>query len=181
MGSILKVIEHQHRKSMKNHWYESYWMVDFHGVISIPNYEIQEMHIDFPDGAEEALRLLSNRIDIRLILYTSSYPDQVKKYLKLLEDLDITFDYINENPEIRSYEDFGYYDTKPYFDVFLDDKAGFDPEEWPDILKFLQTCDIPDKEWINSRRRRMSSAELSTERREQATQKVLTNVSEQLS
>ena len=176
MGSIMKIVERQYRKCMKNHWYESYWMVDFHGVISNPNYEIGKLHLDFPEGARQSLQILTRRKDIRLILYTSSYPDQVMKYLEMLDKHDIRFDYINENPEIRSYEDFGYYETKPYFDVYLDDKAGFDISEWPEILKFLKTCDIPDEDWINDKRRRMSPAEMSSQRR-----KVMSNVSEQLS
>jgi len=35
--------------------------------------------------------------------------------------------------------DLGYYDKKPYFNVLLDDKAGFDPAtEWPAILKWIK-------------------------------------------
>ncbi|KKN04190.1 hypothetical protein LCGC14_1099810, partial [marine sediment metagenome] len=99
---------------------------------------------------------LSDREDIRLILYTSSYPDQRQNYIDQLAELGIEFDYINENPEIRSYEDFGYYEEKPYFDVYLDDKAGFDPEdEWVEIYEFLKENPAPPSKWKNPNRRRI--------------------------
>lgn len=174
MGKIIDVIKFQHEKRMMNHWYESYWMVDMHGVISIPNYELKEVKIDFPPYAKEVLQILTKRPDIRLILFTSSYPDQVTRYLTILKEHGIEFTYINENPEIRSYEDWGYYETKPYFDVYLDDKAGFTYDEWKDIYEFLQTAEAPSEEWINPKRRRLNPSELVDQ-----TQRVTSNTEEQ--
>ena len=161
MGSIKRVLEKQYAKQMKNHWYETYWIVDMHGVITRPNHTTNLPDIDFYPLADLVLFILSAREDIRLILYTSSYPEQRQHYIDQLERMEITFDYINENPEIRSYEDFGYYEEKPYFDVYLDDKAGFDPEtEWIDILEFLMATEEPPIEWKNPLRRRLTKEEL---------------------
>lgn len=160
MGSILKVLERQYEKQMKNHWYETYWIVDMHGVITRPNHKVRLPKIDFYPFALRALSILSDREDIRLILYTSSYPDQRQNYIDQLAELGIEFDYINENPEIRSYEDFGYYEEKPYFDVYLDDKAGFDPEdEWVEIYEFLKENPAPPSKWKNPNRRRIGKKE----------------------
>ena len=68
-----------------------------------------------------------------------------------LQDIRNTtlIDYINDNPEIGE-KDFGCYDEKPYFDVYLDDKAGFDAEvEWRDIFNFLREDRRPDERWRN--------------------------------
>jgi len=175
MASIINVIAHQHEKQMKNHWYESYWMIDMHGVVTIPNYEIEEIQINYPPLAKECMQLLTKRNDIRLILFTSSYPDQTHRYVSGLAEDGIKFNYINENPEIRSYEDFGFYETKPYFDVFLDDKAGFEYSDWYAIYGFLTSSDIPKKEWANPLRRRLSPGEVSRQN-----QRVSSNVNEQI-
>jgi hypothetical protein len=176
MGQIIDVITKQYAKQMKNHWYESYWMIDIHGVICHPNYDLDKLELKFVNTfARTALQMLSQRDDIRLILHTSSYPDQIMEYIKILEEDEIFFDYLNENPEIRSYEDFGYYESKPYFDIYLDDKAGFVPDEWMEIVAFLSVCDEPDEEWKNPNRRRLSLAEISARRR-----RVKSNTSEQI-
>jgi hypothetical protein len=158
---------------MKNHWYESYWIVDMHGVITRPNHEIRHPKINFFPYAKETLQLITKREDIRLILYTSSYPDQVEDYIRQLKECEIEFNYINENPEIRSFEDFGYYEDKPYFDIYLDDKAGFDAEnDWKDLYEFLLSVQTPDVSWKNPKRRRIKN---NTDKSKKQT----TNISEQ--
>lgn len=164
--AILKVLERQYKKQMKNKWYESYVIVDMHGVITRPNHKVRLPKLDFYPFALRTLSILSEREDIRLILYTSSYPDQRQNYIDQLKDIGIEFNYINENPEIRSVEDFGYYEEKPYFDVYLDDKAGFDPEiEWVGIYDFLRENKPPPVEWKNPMRRRLTKKELANLRR----------------
>jgi hypothetical protein len=175
MSSVLRVFEKTFAKSQKNHWYEKYIMIDVHGVITVPNYEIEEVRIDYPKYAKESLQMLTEREDIRLILFTSSYPDQTHRYVNALAEDGIHFNYINENPEIRSYEDFGYYETKPYFDIFLDDKAGFEYSDWTEIYKFLRTSPVPMKSWANPLRRRLSPGELGTQNH-----KVMSNKKEQI-
>jgi len=176
MGSIYNLLKKQFQKHIKNHWYESYWAIDMHGVITTPNYQIDAPDIEFPDYAKKALQLMTIRKDIRLILFTSSYPDQVAKYLNQLKRYGIKFDYVNENPEIRSFEDFGYYEDKPYYDVFLEDKAGFEMAEWSEILTFLQIdYPRPSKAWINPKRKRLTNEELTKNRRRK-----MENIKEQL-
>ncbi|MBT6051753.1 MAG: hypothetical protein HOG49_33535 [Candidatus Scalindua sp.] len=176
MGKIIDVLARQHEKQMLYHWYESYWMIDIHGVICHPNYDLDKLELNFVNKfACTCLQMLTLRDDTRLILYTSSYPDQILEYLKILEGHHIKFDYINENPEVRSYEDFGYYENKPYFDIYLDDKAGFHPNEWLDIIQFLSCNSAPNPEWKNPNRKRLTPAEISARRR-----RVKSNVSEQI-
>ena len=68
---------------------------------------------------------------------TITIDGQVKKF----GDDGIVFNHVNKNPEVKS-EGYGHYEDKPYFNVLLDDKAGFDPENhWTRILEVLP--DIP--------------------------------------
>ena len=148
MGSIIKIIEKRYEKQMRQQWYETYWLTDLHGTIIRPNYNNPLPNkLDFYDFAQRSLQLLTARPDIRTILYTCSHDYQIRHYVNLLREYSIEFDYINDNPEIGE-GDYGDYTHKPYFDVYLDDKAGFDAEtEWREIWKFLREDKQPDERW----------------------------------
>ena len=88
------------------------------------------------DNAKEALQLLTKRKEVKLILFTSSYPPAILPVVEMMEDNEIFFDYLNENPEVENTAT-GYFNDKFYYNIFLDDKAGFDPyEDWQAILDF---------------------------------------------
>ena len=119
-------------------WEKTYWAFDIHETMLKPNWIARNIPTEFYPDAKEALRLLSDREDIVMFLYTCSHPHDTDEYIRLFEDNDIYFNYVNENPEVVN-SDLGYYDKKPYFNVLLDDKAGFDPYvEWPAILKWIK-------------------------------------------
>ena len=148
---LLNWIEEMFEHAEKKQWYETYWLFDLHGVISKPDYRKTVKEINYYPYAKETLQYLSkNRPDIIMILYTSSYPEEIKVYLETLEKDDIHFKYVNENPEISDAKGcFGYYDKKPYYNVMFDDKAGFRPlEDWKPIYKyFLKTKYKPSPDW----------------------------------
>jgi hypothetical protein len=83
----------------------------------------------FP-AAIETLKYLSDRPDITLILWTSSWPKEIEFYTKLFQEYGIKFKYVNSNPEVVS-RSYGCYDSKFYFALLIDDKAGFNAEtDW---------------------------------------------------
>ena len=85
-----------------------------------------------------------------MILFTSSYPDEIEKYIETFTDDGIRFKYVNENPEISDTTGcFGYYYKKPYFNVLFDDKAGFFPlTDWKPIYRyFKKTKYRPNPNW----------------------------------
>ena len=134
----LKWIKKMFIHSKKSGYYETYWAIDIHGTISKPDYRRDKKVINYYPYAKETLQLLSKRDDIILILYTSSYPEEIKIYQKTFIKDDIKFKYVNENPEISEEKgSFGYYDDKFYFNVLIDDKAGFDPKDWKQIYKYF--------------------------------------------
>ena len=148
--SILKWIIKMFKHSEYKKWYNVYFAFDIHGVISIPDYRKTIKEINYYPYAKETLQLLSKRDDIVMFLFTSSYPSEIEKYIRIFENKNINFKYVNENPEISEHNgSFGYYVKKPYFNVYFEDKAGFDPLiDWYPILKYFKTTKyLPNKKW----------------------------------
>jgi hypothetical protein len=139
-------------EAFKKQWYETYWVFDLHGTIIKPTYKGTEM-IFYPWALETLQSLCLYRPDIKKILWTSSFPEEIDIYLEGFKREGIVFEGINENPNISSKNgNFGFYDKKFYFNVLIDDKAGFDPEEeWDDLYWFLNDCYqndfLPDPKW----------------------------------
>lgn len=142
--SIIKAIQKNHFDAkVKRGWDKTYWAIDIHGTILEPNYEANNIPDKFYSYAMPCLQELSNRDDVCLILYTCSHPHEIAEYIELFRKNWINFDYINENPEIKTEEQgYGCYDKKFYFNVLFEDKAGFDPEkDWEEIFNFLKNKD----------------------------------------
>lgn len=139
---IVEYIKKMFENSFKKEWFDTYWVVDLHGTIIKPTYNGVEMEYYYL--AKETLQKLTKRQDIKLILWTSSYPKEIKQYIKEFKKDNIHFDAINKNPNISSKNgNFGYYKNKFYFNVLIDDKAGFNPNlEWEEIYNFLKMCEI---------------------------------------
>lgn len=122
-----------YRKMQVREWDKIYVAVDWHDTICRSNYD-QNGAFDFIDGAIEGLKALSDCKETNLILYTSSFSHVVDQFLLICErDHGIKFDAFNENPEVPNTE-YGDFRDKFFFDILLDDKAGFDPETDWDIV-----------------------------------------------
>jgi hypothetical protein len=99
-------------------------MVDLHDTV-FPGKYASDQDFDVYDGAIEVLKYVSDRTDMKIIIWTSSYwahYTEVKEFFD--KEHSITVDYHNENPECKSTE-LADFDTKPYFNILLDDKASF--------------------------------------------------------
>lgn len=138
---ITRAIKKAFELAEKKNWEKTYWGIDVHDTIIIPNYINGEVPTEFYPHAIEALQLISRRKDVVRILYTCSHPHEIEVYKELFEKHDIHFHYFNENPEIKNHG-YGNYDKKIYFNVLIDDKAGFDPyEDWQLIIDILKEMD----------------------------------------
>lgn len=134
---ILKTIDSLFETAIRKEWYHTYWAIDMHQTFLIPDYKREGLTCDFYPYALETLQLLSERNDIVLILYTATDPDKLDYYLKEFKTKGINFRFVNSNPEIDDKRSFGFYKNKPYFNVLLEDKAGFNPKDWKCIYKYL--------------------------------------------
>ena len=127
-------------------WDRIYWAVDIHDTVIKSNYSVTTLPTEFFQGSRSALQRLTDRPDCVLILFTCSHQDHVDLYLKLFEDNGIRFEYVNENPEVPN-TDLGNFDRKFYVNIYLDDKAGFDPsEDWWAIHEALDDLEKREKE-----------------------------------
>lgn len=148
---LLTWIEKMFSHAKEKEWYETYWFIDLHGVISKPDYRKKSKTIEYYPYVKETLQFITkNRPDIVMVLFTSSYPDEIKIYSDILKNDNIVFKYINENPEISDAKgSFGCYDKKPYYNVLIDDKSGFDPlSDWQPIYEyFLNSKYSPNPNW----------------------------------
>lgn len=122
-------IERAFDKMKERKWDCIYFAIDAHGTIFKSTYKKDNVFEYYP-GAKEVLKYLSTRDDIKLILWTCSHPSYIDSLFKNCVFNHIYFDYVNENPEVETNE-LSNFSQKFYFDVVLDDKAGFNPEtDW---------------------------------------------------
>ena len=116
--------------------------VDLHGTVFKSTYA-PGLATEYYPHAKECLQELTKRPDILMYMYTGTPGDLREGYflkfamdkitmppdsLEVLEIMNI------KNNEFQNFND------KPYFNVLLEDKAGFDPKiDWMDILIYLKT------------------------------------------
>lgn len=139
MSSIVEAIKRTHKWADDNNWPIVYWAIDLHGTVFKPNYN-RDAHNEFYPNARDCLRYLSEDDNNVLIISSSSWPDDLHEHAARFFDQAIYFKYINENPEVETdLRGHGYYYDKFYFNVMLEDKAGFDPDtDWKDILEYMK-------------------------------------------
>lgn len=135
--NIIKSFESAFDKKKSKGWDKIYVLVDIHDTIFKGNCGVGEEKFEWLPGAEKALRKLSSRKDICLILWSATHKDMLSKYWFKLFSHDIVFRYINSNPEVQDTD--LYCSDKIYFNVGIDDKFGFEPEkDWDKISYFLE-------------------------------------------
>lgn len=112
-----------------------YIFVDIHGTILEPSWDKEESYL-YLGKAKEVLQEFSKRSDVVLIIWSASYPEKLEEYRRKFEEDGINFTYSNNNPEVVSGR-VSCFDTKPYYDILIDDKAGFYWTEWEEILRWI--------------------------------------------
>jgi len=106
-------------------WDTIFIAIDVHGVIIEGKYNLMNEGASYMPNCLNVLRNWSNRKDVTLILWTCSKADPTDQLLLDLENTGIHFKYMNENPECPN-TDLCDFDRKFYFNILLEDKAGFD-------------------------------------------------------
>lgn len=138
MKSITNLFKEAFQKKKERNWEKIFVLVDLHDTIIKGCYNSGEFRtFDLISlDAVEVLKLMTLRKDICLILWTSTNRE-LKIYTEWLDHYhDIQFDYVNENPEVKSTE-YAYFGDKMYFNVIIDDKAGFEPSDWLELKENL--------------------------------------------
>lgn len=142
LDSLVEKLQFEFEKARKRGWKKVYIFVDLHDTALEPSYNGGDISRKCFEGAIECLQEFSKRNDVILVLYTSSKEDHIEEYRKFFAQFGIHFTYVNENPdqENTAYADFA---KKPYMNLILDDKAGFDPKvHWKLLLDAIK--EIPE-------------------------------------
>jgi hypothetical protein len=137
-------IERALKRKLAKGYPKLYWCIDLHDVCIPGRYNKFNSDREFFPGAKEVLSFLSNSPNHCLILWSSSHRESLDEILPWFDSNGIHFSFINENPEIPNSHlcDFT---NKFYFDVLLEDKAGFSGEtDWLLIKEEL----VRLKEWV---------------------------------
>ena len=128
-------IERAYDMKKERGWDTIFWAIDFHDTICKAKYEHNQT-FEFYPLAEKILQFLSKQEDVCLIFYTCSHQTEIYRMQQFLTKHNINFKYVNCNPEVPNTA-LGCYDSKMYFNILLDDKCGFEPNDWVCIEKLL--------------------------------------------
>ena len=112
-------------------WDRIFVLVDAHGTITPSGQHAEFTFIN--EACKDVLKWFSNRSEVRLILWTSSYPREIFKIVSWLSSNGVQINYINRNPEAKDTPR-ACFDKQPYYNIVIDDRAGFEPEtDWAEM------------------------------------------------
>ena len=135
---ITKPIKLAYEKAKQRGWDRIYIWVDIHETVLKPTYKSNSDYV-FYDDAKEALQYLSKIEFVKLGLYTCTKKEEIGRYLDFFKSNDIIFEHVNVNSEVQTTEYGEFNGDKPYFNVLIEDKAGFEPEiDWKVVIKFFK-------------------------------------------
>lgn len=123
-------IERALKQKKERRWARLYVAIGAHGTLIKPYHD----HIEFYPFVREVMRWFNNRHDIATILWTSSHPKDIQHILDEAQKIGFAFNHVNQNPS-EANTDLACFDQKFYFNILLDDKAGFEPETDWELIK----------------------------------------------
>lgn len=132
--NIVKVFESAFNQMKVKGWDKIYVLVDIHDTIFKASYHNETF--EWVGNAKQVLQMMSQRDDIYLILWSGSWNEWLNRYNRKLIDNGIIFDEVCTNSEVQS-SDLYCSENKIYFNVGIDDRFGFEPEDWDLIMEFL--------------------------------------------
>jgi len=134
--NIIAPFETAFKQKEEKNWDYIYVAVDLHGTIFKPTYSEKE-NFEYYPYAKETMKLMSDRKDIKLILWSSTHYNKLLLYLYFLNSDYIHIDAMNSNSEVTDTK-LASFKNKFYFNVGLDNNFGFDPEtDWKTIYDYL--------------------------------------------
>jgi hypothetical protein len=141
MKSLTNVIKLAYKKAAARKWDRIYWAIDIHETILVPSYDSKVLGVHYP-LVIESLKLILSFPESRIILWSSLSPEDMQRHKDhIFKDIFSPKEqdcvYLNCNPECGETE-YASFNQKFYFNVLLDDKAGFDAEtDWKTVIDTL--------------------------------------------
>lgn len=139
MLSISKLFENTKATASKKGWDKIFVLIDVHETIMKSDYTNDSTVFHYYPDAIECLQLMSVNPFYNLILWTSTSDDRATEYTTAFQkEGHVVFDQFNENKEVGN-TDYADFSKKPYFNIIIDDKAGFDATiDWTELRKYLE-------------------------------------------
>lgn len=135
---IIDAIKRAYKQLEEKNWDKIYWAIDMHGTCLKSSYKTNQNEW-INEDVIKTLQLISSLPESMIILWSSVYPAEQSRIIHLFRDNNISIEAFNENPFEKN-TNTGDFREKFYFNILLDDKAGFDPEiDWKLIYKYLTT------------------------------------------
>lgn len=135
--SIFNAIKSAYCKGAERNWDKVYWALDLHGTCIDSTYE-KHVYRWLTPGVKDALIELCNLQETHLILWSSVHPDEQAGIVSFFESEGIRITGFNFNP-FEASNAVSCFDSKFYMSIIVDDKAGFDPLDWPTIPAFVES------------------------------------------
>lgn len=136
--SLIKHIQNTYKQKKLKNWKYIYYTIDIHGTIFKPTHDYNKEQFKYYPFAKKTLQLISQQKDTKILLWSSTYPQNITQYINNLKENNINVDFINYNTDIKNnnISDFSF---KQYTDIGIDDKFGFNPNnEWKKIYNTLK-------------------------------------------
>lgn len=143
--SIIKAVDRAYRVMRERKWNTVYWCIDLHDTCLKANYQ-NGGYEWINDQCVQTLRLIADRVESEIILWSSAYPKQQEEIVDFFCDHGIPVLAFNENP-MEANTVTGDFSKKFYFSVLIDDKAGFDPaEDWYKLWCYIHQLNVSERE-----------------------------------
>jgi len=147
---IEKAIGKAYRTAEKKQWNKIYWAIDLHDTCLKSTYGKNNYEFLGP-VVIEALRLICSRPENVLIIWSAVFADEEPLIVEFFAKEGIRIDFFNHNPVIQNTAT-GNFDTKFYFNVLVDDKAGFDwTQDWQKIIDLYEYAGTSFRHQVNSK------------------------------
>ena len=142
---IVDVFKRAFEIAAERNWDNLAIAVDLHGTVFIPTYSTT-LSTEFYPYAKEALQKITAHGMLNMYMYTCSHHADKEQMAFMLhsnfiymeiESYKVTVDLMNiKNTSFQNFVD------KPYFNILLEDKAGFDPKkDWKLILDYMKSLE----------------------------------------
>jgi hypothetical protein len=135
-------LEKAFRLKEENNWEFVYIVIDLHDTMVYgrchPKYV--KGQFGFFKDALPVLRYLTNRKDVKLILYSSSSYSHIEEFRKFAFNHEVEFDFVNCNTDedCKLKSDTADFTSKFYYNVILDDRGGFEGDtDWTLIKNYF--------------------------------------------
>lgn len=143
---IKNAIIRAYKTARARKWDKIYWAIDLHETCLRSNYGKGSYQF-LGQYVINCLQMLSRRPETVIILWSSVHADEEKDIIDFFAQHGIHVSYFNHNPEVSNTAT-GNFDTKFYFNILLDDKAGFDHEtDWYTIFDLFDNADFNEKKF----------------------------------